>query len=108
MIMEALRFRVYWDDIVNGVTYHSPALMKIAKMWYERVGLHYENEQMERRNHQLIQVKMKRAERYGRVRRNAIKVHDQSFPMEELKNLIDEQRKDKYAKAQHVQPIFKV
>lgn len=51
---------------------------------------------------------MKRAERIGRVRRNAIKIHDQSFPMEELKNLIDEQRKDKYAKAQHVQPIFKV
>ena len=54
MIMDALRFRVKWLDIENGQYFHSPALKRIAKWWYERVGLHYQNAQMEEMNHKVM------------------------------------------------------
>lgn len=47
MIIDALRFRVKWPDIERGQYFNSPALKRIARLWYERVGLHYENKEME-------------------------------------------------------------
>ena len=48
--MDALRFRAKWSEIEQGVYFHSPALKRIAKFWYERVGLHYSNPEMEAMN----------------------------------------------------------
>ena len=74
MIMDALRFRVKWPEIERGHYFHSPALRRIAKMWYERVGLHYQNAQMEEMNHKMILVKVRKAEKIkGRIRRKALK-----------------------------------
>ena len=48
MIIDALRFRVKWPEIEKGHFFHSPALKRIARLWYERTGLRYVNLDMER------------------------------------------------------------
>ena len=54
MIIDALRFRVKWPEIEKGVFFNSPALKRIAKLWYERVGLRYINLEMEANNHKIV------------------------------------------------------
>ena len=54
MIVDALRFRVKWLEIEQGHYFHSPALKRIARLWYERVGLHYVHAKMEAMNHKVI------------------------------------------------------
>ena len=63
MIIDALRFRVKWPDIERGQFFNSPALKRIAKLWYDRVGLHYINENMEKFNQRVTNIKMRKAEK---------------------------------------------
>ena len=94
MIIDALRFRVKWPEIEQGVYFHSPALRRIAKSWMTRVGLRYKNAKMEEMNHKRIQVKLRKAEKIqGRVRRNAISRTDY-FPSEELEKFIKTRKLD--------------
>ena len=73
MIIDALRFRVKWIDIEKGQFFHSPALKRIAKLWYERTGLRYISPEMEEQNKRVIAAKIRKAEvLQGRVRRVAI------------------------------------
>ena len=73
MIIDALRFRVKWPDIERGLFFYSPAMRRIAKLWYERTGLRYVNAQFEEMNQKVTNVKTRKAEKLqGRVRRKAI------------------------------------
>ena len=87
MIMDALRFRVKWHDIESGQFFYSPALKRIAKSWYERVGLRYQNPNMEEMNRKVTQVKMNKADKKGRSRRDALKPTSY-FPTQELEKFI--------------------
>ena len=89
MIIDALRFRVNWPNIERGQFFYSPALRRIAKLWYDRVGLRYVNDKFEEQNHRVTQVKMRKAEKlYGRKRRNALQPNDKNFPKEKLAKYI--------------------
>ena len=98
MIIDALRFRVKWPEIEKGVFFNSPALKRIAKLWYERVGLRYINLEMEANNHKIVQAKIRKAEKkQGRVRRNALKPGG-DFPQDKLAKFIRTHKLDSTGK----------